>query len=517
MRPRRPETVLIGVLAAVLPALAQLDDPEVSDSLRLNIASPSLYVQPGESVIVHLDVANLQQPISGAQALIGYNSAFLEAGSVAPGGGPWTELIYESWALAGEMDAAIGVILEGGPSGTQADGRIATITMTAKPVEGTAQLIFRADGQSGYATMFSDLDGNAVMPNTQNSAALVIDGTAPTTPTLETSTNCTGGPVTLTFTAADSLSGVEGYELSVDGATAGPVSSPWAVDLAAAGDGPHTLVVRAIDRAGNFADGSAATVSVDRAAPVISAIQALQNGVDVLCPAVAVRGTVNIRVTATDDGCAALLEPIVTVEGMGPASLTGYSAEFDTYDYSVGVGPGTANGPHVITVTATDELGNTVTNPNSSICINKNQITGRVELQGFVGGTRAVTFVATDGTAVLKSWTADLTGFSGGQADFTLTNAPAGMNGLSAKTAWSLRQKLACELDGGGDSIADFTGDNKLKAGDINEDNSVNILDYGILKKYWFSSNPSADLDGNGTVQVADYVLIKTNWFQVGE
>jgi uncharacterized protein YfaP (DUF2135 family) len=65
--------------------------------------------------------------------------------------------------------------------------------------------------------------------------------------------------------------------------------------------------------------------------------------------------------------------------------------------------------------------------------------------------------------------------------------------------------------------LADFTGDAKLLGGDVNGSNSVNVLDYSILKTNWFSSNAIADLDGSGVVQFVDYTVLKNNWFKVGD
>ena len=42
------------------------------NQLSLDVTAPSIYVKPGESVVVDLNVAGLQQMVKGCQALIGY-------------------------------------------------------------------------------------------------------------------------------------------------------------------------------------------------------------------------------------------------------------------------------------------------------------------------------------------------------------------------------------------------------------------------------------------------------------
>ena len=67
-------------------------------------------------------------------------------------------------------------------------------------------------------------------------------------------------------------------------------------------------------------------------------------------------------------------------------------------------------------------------------------------------------------------------------ASFTLVNVPDGAGTLSAKTAWNLRSNVS--LGGGTDNqwTATLTGADKLLGGDINNTNSINILDYSKLK-----------------------------------
>ena len=499
--------------------LGTFADAQIRDILELNVQPDSLYVKPSESVTLNMDVKNLQQMVNGCQALIGYDSEYFPAaGTVAPGGGGvWEELIYEVWRdIAGELDTAIGVQLTGG-AGTDDDGTVAIIALTAGTKEGTTQMVFRADGEYGYATMLSDLNAEPVWPTKIDSQTIVIDGTDPTVDTFSADPLCTKTTTTLTFTVSDALAGVDYVDVYVDGAkVAEDVASPYALDMSGYATDCYDVTLKVVDKAGNEADSSAVEVCVDKTAPAISNIAAEQDGEDVLCPAVAVQGVVNIYVDVTDAGCADLVvPPALTVDGIGAAVYVDVSG--DTYHYQVTISGATANGAHTITVEAADALGNTASDNAQAICVDKNQITGQVELESLVGGlTRTVTFVATGG--VKKTWDIPVV-FPAGSAvgTFTLTEVPDGTTALSAKTNWNLRRKVACSLDGDGQASADFTGTAKLRGGDIKPDNYINILDYSVLKSNYLSSNDVADIDGDGTVGLVDYSLMRSNWFQPGD
>jgi hypothetical protein len=143
------------------------------------------------------------------------------------------------------------------------------------------------------------------------------------------------------------------------------------------------------------------------------------------------------------------------------------------------------------------------------------QVTGQVALQGFVGSSRIVRFVATGGSSN-KTW--DLTlNFSSGVANYTLTDVPTGTTGISAKTAWTLRKKLAVTFDVNGQATADFTGNGQLPGGDFNGDNQVNFLDYSILAANYFTTDPVADITGDGQVNFLDYGILAANYFTAGD
>jgi len=138
--------------------------------------------------------------------------------------------------------------------------------------------------------------------------------------------------------------------------------------------------------------------------------------------------------------------------------------------------------------------------------------------------TRDVVVKAADSSGtVLKTWTVPVTftndtGNKVARGNYTVTEVPSATASLSAKTAWSLRQKRSLTLDGHGQAwAADFAGYGKLLGGDLNGSNSINILDYVKLKTKWYTSDAGADINGDGTVNGDDYAIMKANWFKVGE
>jgi hypothetical protein len=267
------------------------------------------------------------------------------------------------------------------------------------------------------------------------------------------------------------------------------------------------------DTSGNVTTCTQNVTVVDDQDPSVLITSATQAETELLgTTAVAVQGGVQITVTATDN-CGIAQAPAVTVTDAASVATVLTASGSGPWTYTYSITPATANGIATISATVQDIHGNTATDTDT-FTINKNQVAGQVELQGFVGSSRAVTFVATGGT--VKTWTQTLS-FVGTTASYTLTDVPAGTTGVSAKTAWSLRNKLAVTLDSDGQAAAGFTGGEMLLGGDLNGSNSINVLDYSVLKTRWFTSDPVADINGSGRVDLTDYSIQKANWFLVGD
>ncbi|MEM3043417.1 MAG: kelch repeat-containing protein [Thermoplasmata archaeon] len=119
-----------------------------------------------------------------------------------------------------------------------------------------------SDGTHNVVVRAHDRAGNFREAN----VTVYIDRTAPEFLGLSVEpSGWTNGDPVVVFVAEDGLSGVDRYEVSVDGGNFSIRTSPLAIENLS--DGSHTIVVRAFDRAGNFVEGTA-TALVDRTPPM---------------------------------------------------------------------------------------------------------------------------------------------------------------------------------------------------------------------------------------------------------
>lgn len=56
-----------------------------------------------------------------------------------------------------------------------------------------------------------------------------------------------------------------------------------------------------------------------------------------------------------------------------------------------------------------------------------------------------------------------------------------------------------------------------LPAGDFNNDNVVNSLDWSLMSPQWFQPDPIADINKDGIVNTIDFSLLNKNWARVGD
>lgn len=422
-------------------ALAQ--QSEATLTLDVPTAPDPLYVQPGETVVVDLNIRDLLVEVSACQAIMAYETPYLTLPVVAAGGGVWDELIYDQ-IDSGDVDVAVGVLHGNATTGTVADGTVAKLTFQAvntPGLEAATDVVFRADVDDIESTFLSDMEASAVYPDKVNSQAIIIDGVN----------------------------------------------------------------------------------------PLIDIVSVTQGSGDMLAGDNAIQGVVNISVDASDAWAGLDGVPTVTVT---PNGGTPEAADYvdespaGTFNYTWTVTATTPNGTAVVDASVSDMAGNSASD-SGAINVNKNQITGIVELEGLVDGvSRDVVFVVTGATRA--EWTVTVGPFAGNQAAFQLDDVPDGATGLSAKTAWNLREKLAVALDLDGQIVnADFVGDGApgwsdatdhyLRGGDLNGTNSINILDYTIMKINWAGSAPEADINGDGVIATLDYTIMKLNWVQIGD
>jgi hypothetical protein len=451
----------------------------------------------------------------GSAVQVSIYSGFTQTG----GGAPYSSLVGTFTAPGVSFATDNGYAWH--PFGLSSFGADITGTLV---VAAAGTYTFSLDSDDG-SLLF--IDGTLVVNNGGTHAPAVSSG----------SVALTAGTHTFEVQFFEDLGGPSGVDLILPlGVTYGPTSATIACAPASGSTfpvGTTTVNCTATDAAGLTGTCSFTVTVRDTEPPVIGTVTATQGGDVKNCLATVVQGTVAITVTATDQ-CPLTAPSVVLVNGANTESATFVSqSPPGTYNYTWPVTAATPDGTWTVTVTATDAGANT-DSETFTLCVNKRQITGLVQLESFIGTgtlptahTRTVTFVATDGpgagATVLKTWVLPLSNVSGDTFSYTLTDVPAGTTHLSAKTDWNKRRKLAASFDINGQAVVNFTGANMLRGGDITGDNIVNLADYSSLVFHWLevvSAVPAAavaDMNGDGVINFFDYVILGTNWFTVGD
>ncbi len=269
------------------------------------------------------------------------------------------------------------------------------------------------------------------------------------------------------------------------------------------------------------------TTVVDNTAPVLSSLSATQGATDVLNGAhVTVQGTVHITVDARDLEAGLAGFPTIDIPELGVSGALMSADTGNTFSYDAVVSAASPCGTAHITIGAADDAGNTATT-SATLTINKVQVSATIVLDGVssnvnrwvhikLGGgggsnpvievDKQVAFTAGSGSVVLDA--------TDGVPDCTHT-----LTQLWAKDpVHTLGNKVGLSMDANHQYSCTVT----LYGGNANEDNVIDILDYGVFAFQWGSHpsansaigepNGNADFSCNGTVGTEDFSYISTGF-----
>jgi hypothetical protein len=254
-------------------------------------------------------------------------------------------------------------------------------------------------------------------------------------------------------------------------------------------------------------------VVIDDTAPYANVDSAMQTSGNVL-GGTAIAGAITFNGTSYDNG-----PPSTEGSGLtnfptmvlqfasgGPIPLSVYSTGPNTFAASYTIANSAPCGVATITMTSTDDSGN-VTVDVDSFDVNPATITFNVVMDGalftgsttrgiefVVGGTggsnapvtinKNVTFAASTNTVAVV-----LNGLDGVPCDGPLTR-------MSVKDKKHTLRKLVVLTDGGSEQYT--TADVHLKSGDAQNDNVIDVLDYGVFASFLGSAVPASTPDGYG-------------------
>ncbi|WBS85047.1 BapA/Bap/LapF family large adhesin [Acinetobacter baumannii] len=307
---------------------------------------------------------------------VGNDTAVVTIDTVAPNA-PVLDPINATDPVSGQAEPGSTVTV------TYPDGTTATVvagTDGSWSVPNPGNLV---DGDTVTATA-TDPAGNTSLPGTGTVSA---DITAPVVALDDVLTN--DSTPALTGTVNDPTATVV---VNVDGVDYPAVNNgdgTWTLadnTLPALADGPHTITVTATDAAGNVGNDTA-VVTIDTVAPVVSFTDASTNDTTP-----ALTGTI-------DDPTATV---VVTVDGVDYPALNNGDGTWTLADNTL---PVLADGPHTVSVTATDVAGNVST-----------PVTGTVT----VDATAPTLAITTDDLALAAGEDANIT--------FTFSEAVAGFD-----------------------------------------------------------------------------------------
>ena len=164
----REKSLAVAFVATLVMVLGA-SPARATDDLSLNVEAGSESVQPGDTVTVTLDIANLSAAVNGVQVRLSYDTTVMTLIDVAPTdlvaaglivspAAGWVEINQTD--TAGDIDWAAVII----DDAIQLNHTVATLTFTVID-EGTTSVTFRADAAPFLTKLTVGVDNSTITPN----------------------------------------------------------------------------------------------------------------------------------------------------------------------------------------------------------------------------------------------------------------------------------------------------------------------------------------------------------------
>ncbi len=404
-------------------------------------------------------------------------------------------------------------------SGCTPSVQIATSTLTSFSSTGLL-----ATTAYGFSVKAYDAAGN-ISGFSSNAAATTPAAPDLTAPVISTvsADSVTQSAATITWTTNENSDSQVEYGLTTSYGSSSALNSSMLTShsVGLSGLSAGTLYhyrVKSKDASANLATSADSTFTTqsapDTTAPVLN----------ITSPAAgSVSGTISFSAAASDPATAGqvvsgLFSISLLIDGSVVASSTSGTV-FKSLDTSA-----MTNGSHTLTASARDNAGNINNAPAISITVfnlsNAPRYPRKIALSGLEGLASVPTGITTTISIVSPTTgnTLDTLSLSPDASknynvDF-LSTYPQVIN-IRVKTGGYLSQLLT-SIDSTLNS-ASVISVAPLYAGDFNNDNTINALDYSVMNSHWNQNFLSADINQDGLINSLDFAVLKNNYNRVGQ
>jgi uncharacterized protein YdeI (BOF family) len=506
---------------------AEFNRPAPRSSPRLTLEPASTACQHvGDEIVVEVWMRDIADPIVGAQFFLEYDPNTLALAFrpdpndvIVPGDAPMSVEVFEC-SLAhqsnaqcvpnsGRLDYAVGVPTPPGSDFVIGDHKLAVLHFAAMHDACNVSGLVDFRLNPPFETRLSTANGAPLVVPLVALPAITIDSTPPVIggcPLAISQNNDVGlCSAVVTWTAPTAHDDCDGDLMPVGTRSDSlPLAAPFPVGIT-------TVTYNVTDACGNAATPCSFTVTVnDTELPVAH------------CPG-------DITVYPDLGGCSAVVTwPAMAADNCPEATIACVPASGSTF-----------SGTTEVTCTATDASDNESTCTFTVTVLDfYAQATATLELQGPLVNevTRCVRFTFCDSSTgvpvvldkdVVFPVTLDP---NNSIAQVLFNDLPCGYYDCvtAEEPLHTLRSKVTPE-NVGGQYVADFTGPaNMLYQADLNYDNLVDIVDFGVFVALWgWTGDPNtpcgsgltqhADMDASGYLDVSDFGFISANFLLPGD